>query len=98
MTFLQFHSFTRSRLFRSFSEISFCVRSRENACFHNFLKIYKKPKLVLNKFVINMAKEGDMSLFNDVLEPFRRVINTDPPKDKLSASAKLNFSDSKEGT
>lgn len=41
-----------------------------------------------------MAKEGDMSLFNDVLEPFRRVINTDPPKDKLSASAKLNFSDS----
>ncbi|CAH2243011.1 mitotic spindle assembly checkpoint protein MAD1 [Pararge aegeria] len=49
-----------------------------------------------------MAKEGDMSLFNDVLEPFRRVINTDPPKDKLSVSAKLNFSDSnqtiKEGT
>ncbi|VVC94038.1 unnamed protein product [Leptidea sinapis] len=41
-----------------------------------------------------MAKEGDMSLFNDVLEPFRRVINTDPPKDKLSASNKLNFSDS----
>ncbi|XP_049877340.1 mitotic spindle assembly checkpoint protein MAD1 [Pectinophora gossypiella] len=41
-----------------------------------------------------MAKEGDMSLFNDVLEPFRRVINTDPPKDKLSASTKLNFSDS----
>ncbi|XP_072942423.1 mitotic spindle assembly checkpoint protein MAD1-like [Epargyreus clarus] len=41
-----------------------------------------------------MAKEGDMSLFNDVLEPFRRVINTDPPKDKLSASPKLNFSDS----
>ncbi|CAG9564077.1 unnamed protein product [Danaus chrysippus] len=41
-----------------------------------------------------MAKEGDMSLFNDVLEPFRRVINTDLPKDKLSASAKLNFSDS----
>lgn len=41
-----------------------------------------------------MAKEGDMSLFNDVLEPFRRVINTDPPKDKLSASSKLNFSDS----
>ncbi|XP_034835288.1 mitotic spindle assembly checkpoint protein MAD1-like [Maniola hyperantus] len=40
-----------------------------------------------------MAKESDMSLFNDVLEPFRRVINTDPPKDKLSASAKLNFSD-----
>lgn len=35
-----------------------------------------------------------MSLFNDVLEPFRRVINTDPPKDKLSASTKLNFSDS----
>ncbi|XP_030024443.2 mitotic spindle assembly checkpoint protein MAD1 [Manduca sexta] len=41
-----------------------------------------------------MAKEGDMSLFNDVLEPFRRVINTDSPKDKLSASSKLNFSDS----
>lgn len=41
-----------------------------------------------------MAKESDMSLFNDVLEPFRRVINTDPPKDKLAASAKLNFSDS----
>ncbi|XP_053614336.1 mitotic spindle assembly checkpoint protein MAD1 [Plodia interpunctella] len=41
-----------------------------------------------------MAKEGDMSLFNDVLEPFRRVINTDPPKDKLSASTRLNFSDS----
>ncbi|CAH0764364.1 unnamed protein product [Diatraea saccharalis] len=41
-----------------------------------------------------MAKESDMSLFNDVLEPFRRVINTDPPKDKLSASSKLNFSDS----
>ncbi|XP_046969859.1 mitotic spindle assembly checkpoint protein MAD1 [Vanessa cardui] len=41
-----------------------------------------------------MAKEGDMSLLNDVLEPFRRVINTDPPKDKLSASTKLNFSDS----
>ncbi|KAL0869832.1 hypothetical protein ABMA27_006040 [Loxostege sticticalis] len=41
-----------------------------------------------------MAKEGDMSLFNDVLEPFRRVINTDPPKDKLSAASKLNFSDS----
>ncbi|XP_023954381.2 mitotic spindle assembly checkpoint protein MAD1 isoform X2 [Bicyclus anynana] len=41
-----------------------------------------------------MANEGDMSLFNDVLEPFRRVINTDPPKDKLSASTKLNFSDS----
>lgn len=41
-----------------------------------------------------MAKEGDMSLFNDVLEPFRRVINTDPPKDKLSSSTKLNFSDS----
>ncbi|XP_026763138.2 mitotic spindle assembly checkpoint protein MAD1 [Galleria mellonella] len=41
-----------------------------------------------------MAKEGDMSLFNDVLEPFRRVINTDPPKEKLSASLKLNFSDS----
>ncbi|XP_045777469.1 mitotic spindle assembly checkpoint protein MAD1-like [Maniola jurtina] len=41
-----------------------------------------------------MAKEGDMSLFQDVLEPFRRVINTDPPKDKMSASAKLNFSDS----
>ncbi|KAM3963283.1 mitotic arrest-deficient 1 [Aphomia sociella] len=41
-----------------------------------------------------MAKEGDMSLFNDVLEPFRRVINTDPPKEKLSASTKLNFSDS----
>ncbi|XP_045501604.1 mitotic spindle assembly checkpoint protein MAD1 [Colias croceus] len=41
-----------------------------------------------------MAKESDMSLFNDVLEPFRRVINTDPPKDKLSSSAKLNFSDS----
>ncbi|XP_041985078.1 mitotic spindle assembly checkpoint protein MAD1 [Aricia agestis] len=41
-----------------------------------------------------MAKEGDMSLFSDVLEPFRRVINTDPPKDKLSASSKLNFSDS----
>ncbi|CAH0724385.1 unnamed protein product, partial [Brenthis ino] len=49
-----------------------------------------------------MAKEGDMSLFSDVLEPFRRVINTDPPKDKLAASTKLNFSDSnqsiKEGT
>lgn len=41
-----------------------------------------------------MAKEGDMSLFSDVLEPFRRVINTDPPKDKLAASTKLNFSDS----
>lgn len=41
-----------------------------------------------------MAKEGDMSLFNDVLEPFRRVINTDPPKDKLSSATKLNFSDS----
>ncbi|KOB65388.1 Mitotic spindle assembly checkpoint protein MAD1 [Operophtera brumata] len=41
-----------------------------------------------------MANEGDMSLFNDVLEPFRRVINTDPPKDKFSASSKLNFSDS----
>lgn len=41
-----------------------------------------------------MANEGDMSLFNDVLEPFRRVINTDPPKDKLSVSPKLNFSDS----
>ncbi|XP_026742126.1 mitotic spindle assembly checkpoint protein MAD1 [Trichoplusia ni] len=41
-----------------------------------------------------MAKEGDMSLFADVLEPFRRVINTDPPKDKLSSSSKLNFSDS----
>lgn len=41
-----------------------------------------------------MSKEGDMSLFNDVLEPFRRVINTDPPKEKLSASTKLNFSDS----
>lgn len=41
-----------------------------------------------------MAKESDMSLFNDVLEPFRRVINTDPPQDKLSASSKLNFSDS----
>lgn len=41
-----------------------------------------------------MAKEGDMSLFSDVLEPFRRVINTEPPKDKLSASEKLNFSDS----
>jgi hypothetical protein len=40
-----------------------------------------------------MAKEGDMSLFNDVLEPFRRVINTNPPKDKLSASSTLNFSD-----
>ncbi|CAF4806271.1 unnamed protein product [Pieris macdunnoughi] len=41
-----------------------------------------------------MAKESDVSLFNDVLEPFRRVINTDPPKDRLSVSAKLNFSDS----
>ncbi|XP_075981185.1 mitotic spindle assembly checkpoint protein MAD1-like [Anticarsia gemmatalis] len=41
-----------------------------------------------------MAREGDMSLFNDVLEPFRRVINNDPPKDKLSAASKLNFSDS----
>ncbi|XP_048483507.1 mitotic spindle assembly checkpoint protein MAD1 [Plutella xylostella] len=41
-----------------------------------------------------MSKEGDMSLFNDVLEPFRRVINTDPPKDKLSTSSKLNFTDS----
>lgn len=41
-----------------------------------------------------MAKESDMSLFSDVLEPFRRVINTDPPKDKLAASTKLNFSDS----
>ncbi|CAG5055659.1 unnamed protein product [Parnassius apollo] len=41
-----------------------------------------------------MAKESDMSLFSDVLEPFRRVINTDPPKDKLSASSKLNFSES----
>lgn len=37
-----------------------------------------------------MAKDGDMSLFKDVIEPFRRAINTDPPKD---ASAKLNFSD-----
>ncbi|CAH4030528.1 unnamed protein product [Pieris brassicae] len=41
-----------------------------------------------------MAKESDVSLFNDVLEPFRRVINTDPPKDRLSVSAKLNFSES----
>ncbi|XP_073953707.1 mitotic arrest-deficient 1 isoform X2 [Choristoneura fumiferana] len=41
-----------------------------------------------------MAKEGDMSLYQDVLEPFRRVINTDPPKEKLSASAKMNFTDS----
>ncbi|XP_026320731.1 mitotic spindle assembly checkpoint protein MAD1-like [Hyposmocoma kahamanoa] len=37
-----------------------------------------------------MAKEVDMSLFS-VLEPFRRVINTDQPK--VSASTKLNFSD-----
>lgn len=41
-----------------------------------------------------MAKESDMSLYSDVLEPFRRVINTEPPKDKLSASTNLNFSDS----
>lgn len=41
-----------------------------------------------------MAREGDMSLFSDVLEPFRRVINSDPPKDKLSVASKLNFSDS----
>ncbi|XP_068620125.1 mitotic spindle assembly checkpoint protein MAD1 isoform X2 [Battus philenor] len=41
-----------------------------------------------------MAKEGDMSLFNDVLEPFRKVINTDSPKDKFSASTKFNFSHS----
>ncbi|CAH2042310.1 unnamed protein product, partial [Iphiclides podalirius] len=41
-----------------------------------------------------MAKESDMSLVHDILEPYRRVINTDPPKDKLSASTKLNFSDS----
>lgn len=41
-----------------------------------------------------MAKESNMSLFHDVLEPFRRVINTDPPKDKLSASSKLNLSNS----
>ncbi|XP_063385947.1 mitotic spindle assembly checkpoint protein MAD1 [Cydia fagiglandana] len=41
-----------------------------------------------------MAKEGDMSLYQDVLEPFRRVINTDPPKEKLSASTKMNFTDS----
>lgn len=33
-----------------------------------------------------MAKEGDMSLFNDVLQPFRRIINTDPPKDKLAVT------------
>lgn len=33
-------------------------------------------------------------MYNDVLEPFRRAINTDPPKDKLSAASKLNFSDS----
>lgn len=38
-----------------------------------------------------MAKEVDMSLFS-VLEPFRRGINTDQPK--VSASTKLNFSDS----
>ncbi|KAJ0174178.1 hypothetical protein K1T71_010324 [Dendrolimus kikuchii] len=37
-----------------------------------------------------MAKDGDMSLFKDVIEPFRRAINTDPPKE---ASVKLNFSD-----
>lgn len=37
-----------------------------------------------------MAKEVDMSLFS-VLEPFRRVINTDQPK--MSAPTKLNFSD-----
>lgn len=37
-----------------------------------------------------MAKEVDMSLFS-VLEPFRRVINSDPPN--VSASTKLNFSD-----
>lgn len=43
-----------------------------------------------------MAKETDMSLFNDVLEPFRRVMNTDPPKDKLSAPLKLDFSGNKQ--
>ncbi|CAK1552907.1 unnamed protein product [Leptosia nina] len=41
-----------------------------------------------------MAKESDVSLFNDVLEPFRRVINTEPPKDRLSMSAKFNFTES----
>lgn len=41
-----------------------------------------------------MSQESDMSLFKDVLEPFRRAMNTDPHKDKLSTASKPSFSDS----